>query len=273
MEAINGVVVSLPGYDNVVDTTDALGEYHLDYIDPGTYEVFFNHPVFIDETVTGVEVIAQDTTELNITLIGSGTLAGVVTDTASSPIFNLRVMVEDTNPLLSAYTNYNGVYEILEIPEGAYDISFSRGGYFDTTVIDVSFTRGDTTRLDVQMIPKPTLEFVPGDVNMYFGIWPPVVIGSDVTYFVNFFRGIGDACELDGFWCSADVNGDCLIIGSDVTRLNGSFRGNRTLLYCPDYPPAWPTPDDLPDEAPDGWPNCDPPAVNNTKIIPNGSFK
>jgi hypothetical protein len=91
------------------------------------------------------------------------------------------------------------------------------------------------------------------------GAWPPMIIGSDVTYLVNYFRALPSSppCSLGGFWCSADANGDCMIIGSDVTKLVTYFRGMTALAYCPDCEPAWPTPDDLPAEAPGGWPNCE----------------
>lgn len=102
-------------------------------------------------------------------------------------------------------------------------------------------------------------QYLPGDANMYNGVWPPNVIGSDVTYLVNFFRGLPatPSCLLGGFYCAADVNGDCRVIGSDVTRLVSYFRGIATIIYCPDYEPAWPTPQDCPEEAPSGWPNCE----------------
>ncbi|MCP4582441.1 MAG: hypothetical protein GY839_12590 [candidate division Zixibacteria bacterium] len=103
------------------------------------------------------------------------------------------------------------------------------------------------------------LSYLPGDVNMYNGVWPPTVIGGDVTYLVNYFRGFQEnpPCLIESFWLSADANGDCQVIGSDVTKLVTYFRGTTSLQYCPDYQPAWPTPDDLPAEAPEGWPNCE----------------
>ena len=106
------------------------------------------------------------------------------------------------------------------------------------------------------------------------GAWPPMVIGSDVTFLVNYFRGFETSppCSLGGFWASADANGDCNIIGSDVTRLVGYFRGLSDLLYCPDYEPAWPTTDGLPVEAPVGWPNCETP-VTGGKPNPPGAGK
>ena len=100
-------------------------------------------------------------------------------------------------------------------------------------------------------------EYVPGDANMLNGIWRPQIIGGDVTYMVSYFRGISPPCLLDGFFCAADVNGDCLIIGSDVTRLVSYFRGLAGISYCPNYPPAWLTPDDCPTTAPSGWPGCE----------------
>ena len=115
-------------------------------------------------------------------------------------------------------------------------------------------------------------EYLPGDVNMYNGSWPPSVIGSDVTYLVNFFRGLSTShpCDLGGFWCSADANGDCNVIGSDVTKLVGFFRGIGTVLHCADYEPAWNNIGDLPPNAPPNWPNCEN-QVSSSKINPGGS--
>ncbi len=133
---------------------------------------------------------------------------------------------------------------------------------------------GRAIKITTSYITPSNYEYLPGDANMYNGLWPPQVIGGDVTYLVNYFRGVEacQPCPLDDFWCSADANGDCNIIGSDVTRLVNYFRGNVSLLYCPDYEPLWLTPDDLPAEAPVGWPNCDTPQVMG-KVLPSGDSK
>jgi len=106
--------------------------------------------------------------------------------------------------------------------------------------------------------------YIPGDVNMHGGVWPPVAVGGDVTYLVNYFRSLPSSipCFFDGFWASADANGDCYIIGNDVTKLVNYFRGAGGLSFCPDYPPLWPTPDDIPSLAPYGWPQCDPELIH-----------
>jgi len=105
----------------------------------------------------------------------------------------------------------------------------------------------------------PKYEYLMGDANMYLGIWPPQTMGSDVTYMVNYFVGIQSSqpCLFDGFWASADINGDCIIMGSDVIKLVRYFKGEDFISYCPSYPPAWFTSDDLPDNPPVGWPPCE----------------
>ena len=113
-------------------------------------------------------------------------------------------------------------------------------------------------------------QYISGDVNMALGIWPPSVIGGDVTYLVGYFIGGGQAsCLLDDLWCSADINGDCVIIGGDVTALVGYFVAGGALVPCPDYEPVWPP---VPEEAPESWPNCETPVINS-RIIPTGSVK
>ena len=106
---------------------------------------------------------------------------------------------------------------------------------------------------------RTLLHYIPGDANMYIETWPPAVIGSDVTYLVNFFRGVqaNRPCLLDGFYCSADINGDCSVIGSDVTRLVNYFRGQAEIAFCPDYQTAWPSASLLPSSEPTDWPFCE----------------
>lgn len=101
-------------------------------------------------------------------------------------------------------------------------------------------------------------EYLPGDANMVNGLWPPMVIGADVTFLVNYFKGTSNPCLLDGFYASADANGDCLVMGSDVIRMVAYFRGNGNIEYCSGYEPVWHNPSELPTSAPSGWPNCDP---------------
>ncbi|MCP4581009.1 MAG: hypothetical protein GY839_05285, partial [candidate division Zixibacteria bacterium] len=81
--------------------------------------------------------------------------------------------------------------------------------------------------------------FEPGDVN-----GDGSVIGGDITYGVQYFRGVGDpppdSCwdNVDSTWVyvAADANGSCGFLGSDITYLVRYFRGeHNSLQYCPHF--------------------------------------
>ncbi|MCP4580082.1 MAG: hypothetical protein GY839_00580 [candidate division Zixibacteria bacterium] len=99
----------------------------------------------------------------------------------------------------------------------------------------------DIGALGIGCFTGPVCDYVPGDAN-----GDGSVIGSDVTFGVNYFRGAGphppDICWNDstGQWAfsAADVNGDCRVIGSDITYYVNYFRGLQPeILWCPQTPP------------------------------------
>ena len=201
-----------------------------------------------------------------------GSVSGVVTDADTDlPIEN--VYVEAVGAGVHDFTNSLGEYSLPGLYACDYEISFTHEGYTDTTVTGVTVTASTNTTLDVEMRVAPEgYAYLPGDANMNNGAWPPAVIGSDVTYLVNFFRGLtaNPACLLDGFYASADVNASCTVIGSDVTRLVNFFRGSGVIEYCPAYEPLWHNTGELPAEPPAGWPNCNAPVMTG-KIVPGDS--
>jgi hypothetical protein len=193
-------------------------------------------------------------------LQADGYLAGQVLEEDEATAIegvNVNIFDNGNNLIETGITDSNGEFFFILYPDTYYAV-FSKENYLDTVISNIIVTANETTFVEVVMQSTGYL-YLPGDVNMYNGIWPPAVIGSDVTYLVGYFRGVpaNQPCLLDGFWASADANGDCNIIGSDVTRLVNYFRGIGDIDFCPEYPPAWITPDDPPQEMPEGWPNCD----------------
>jgi hypothetical protein len=93
-------------------------------------------------------------------------------------------------------------------------------------------------------------DYMLGDVNGNGN-----VIGSDVTYAVRYFKGLGtvppDSCydirvitPSHWLYVGGDVNASCTFAGSDVTRLVSFFKGISVLQNCAYFPPplAKPTP-------------------------------
>jgi len=235
--------------------TDEFGQYTL-ILEPGTYDITYSMTDWDTQVGTG-KVIALDDilADNDVTLRRTGTLTGTVDD-VTDPIEGVLVTVEGVDTDL---TDEFGGYSIGGIYDGDYNITFSHVDYDEVAYVDHHIYENPPANvLDVSM-ESGFHQYLPGDINMSAGTWPSAATGPDVTYLVNYFRGVetSHSCLLDGFWCSADANGDCNIIGSDVTKLVNVFRGEGSILYCEDYPPAWPTPADLPAEAPSGWPNCE----------------
>ncbi|NLI16920.1 MAG: hypothetical protein GX409_11600 [candidate division Zixibacteria bacterium] len=77
--------------------------------------------------------------------------------------------------------------------------------------------------------------YIPGDINS-----DSSVQGSDVTFGVRYFKGLGlqppDSCFIDSLngylYIRGDVNGNCEFRGSDITRLIAYFKGMADLAYC-----------------------------------------
>jgi len=169
----------------------------------------------------------------------------------------LSVQITTNWLAVSPYSSYiaPGENEVATITFNAQHLY--PGTYTGSIYLDSNDPEDLCIVIPVTLEVEGSYAYLPGDCNMALGLWPPSVIGGDVSYLVGYFIGQGNApCKLDDFWASADISGDCSVIGGDVSALVGYLIGtNPEILYCPD-----------------GWPNCDMPMMNS-KVIPTGSVK
>ncbi len=77
--------------------------------------------------------------------------------------------------------------------------------------------------------------YILGDVN-----GDGTRLGSDVTFLVRYFKGIGvppyqcyDVSNKAMLFSAGDLNGDCQLRGADVTRLVAYFKGVASISACP----------------------------------------
>jgi len=240
----------------VSDKTDINGAYTLDSLDQRFYEISFKHPYYSDTAIANIGAFSDSVNILDVVIGFPGFISGIVTDSAMEPLENIYVTVAHT--LKNDYTDINGVFEFDSLNSGVYDISLNHFDYEDTTIRDIMVSPGDTARLNI-VLPFLGYAYLLGDINMYNQYWPPQAIGCDVTYLVNFLTGeiAVFPCLIDTLWASADVNGDCLVNGNDVTRMISYFRGQINLSHCPEFPPRWLSSGELPSDPPQGWPPCE----------------
>ncbi|MCP4583757.1 MAG: hypothetical protein GY839_19270, partial [candidate division Zixibacteria bacterium] len=181
------------------------------------------------------------------------TVSWTRSDYTGSGIDKVEIYVsEDSGPYSLWYTAAS--WETSEQFQGDFDKCYE---FYSVATDNVGNIEGVPGSADASTCLLLGYLYLAGDANMEVGTWPPRVIGSDVTYLVNYFRMMAPGCELAGFYASADANGDCLVIGSDVTFLVNYFRQLVSpVRYCVDYRPAWMVENDAPEDPPEGWPDC-----------------
>jgi len=260
---VEGATVNLWQGEIFVGTDYTLsdGTYLFNGLEAGLYDVEFIADGYFDDVVEGAEALEGEVTIVDMVLHAPGYYSGIVTG-ESSPLEGVSVdavlqrgmisingniplddnpVTLDVTPVLSDVTDEFGQY-VLVLEPGTYDITYAKTDWVTEVITDVVISLDDIlTDNDVDLIPVVTgYEYMPGDCNMALGLWPPQVIGGDVTYLVGYFIGSGNApCELDDFWASADISGDCQVIGGDVSALVGYLIGtNPEILFCPDYTPT-----------------------------------
>ena len=101
-------------------------------------------------------------------------------------------------------------------PTGLLSGTPGEAGTINFTAL-VSDAAGDTDEKLLSVVVDSTAAFLPGDAN-----GDGQVIGSDITYLVNYFKGINPPPDP---FLAGDANGDCAVIGSDVTYMINYFRG------------------------------------------------
>lgn len=146
---IAGALVQANGYSAI---SNASGVYSMT-IPTGTYTVTAARTGYGTGTATGVVVVAAGTSTQDFAL-GSGSLAGTVTDSVSSaPIVGATVVITP-GPTLT--TDATGDYAAV-LPPGTYSATASATGYFSATVTGISVVTTGITTQDFALAPAPTL--------------------------------------------------------------------------------------------------------------------
>ena len=83
----------------------------------------------------------------------TATITGTVSDPSGAPIAGANVIAKDTDrgTIQTTQTNEAGVYNILRVPVGVYDLKVEMKGFQTSLVPSVTLVLNQTARIDVQM--------------------------------------------------------------------------------------------------------------------------
>src|SRR4029077_5962107 len=83
----------------------------------------------------------------------TATITGTVTDSSGAPLVGATVTAHDTErgTTWTSVTNDAGLYNILRIPVGTYDLKVEAKGFQTTAVAPFTLVLNQTARLDVQL--------------------------------------------------------------------------------------------------------------------------
>ncbi|BCB03802.1 carboxypeptidase regulatory-like domain-containing protein [Bacillus sp. KH172YL63] len=157
-QPISGAVVQIinsSGQVVTTGTTDALGNYTIENLVPGSYSVVFSANGY-SNTVLGAIVTQNQTTTLDAGLDPiAGLVTGTVTDNAMIPIEGALVTIVQNNiPIATDITDQNGNYEVPNLAPGSYTVVVSADN-FTTETVGTIITSGETTVTNVVLAPDP----------------------------------------------------------------------------------------------------------------------
>jgi len=111
------------------ESTDADGNYAFNQVLPGSYVLEASAKDFATNS-TSVEVIGEETTTANLTLLLLPVVFGYVNTKTGTPISNVFITVFSIRGTVgSSYTNESGFYRVTVSNEGTFSIKASAHGY------------------------------------------------------------------------------------------------------------------------------------------------
>lgn len=152
------ILTAMKGIKIYRTTSDASGDYIVEALPAGTYQVTVdpNNNDYVASKIDDVTVVSgQQTSNQNFTLGPDGKITGTITNTSQEPIEDVFVLaiepndVNDDPNVISIFvptkTGSDGNYTIRHLRSGTYTIFVSADGYVSDSEMDVSVTAGQTT--------------------------------------------------------------------------------------------------------------------------------
>lgn len=154
----SGAEVGIVGMPLYTDLSDAAGDYSIDGIPPGTYDVYCTHPVFYPETVYSIILVEDDSVEVNFALdpMPIGYIQGYADLTDTPPLGEAGIDIMVLPLGLTTTTDATGYFFFDGVVAGDVQVVATYPAYTTDYTAVLSLGIGDTITTD-------TLFLDPGD--------------------------------------------------------------------------------------------------------------
>ncbi len=144
VEGFESQLTGAYGYNK--DTTDASGNFTLDGLPVGTYDVRVKKSGFSAKWSEGIKLTDGSTETITISMSsGTGKISGKITDTSQKGISGALVNAQGGAVVSKAVTGVDGSYTLADLVSGKYGITVKKKGYSRGIKRNINVTSGKTT--------------------------------------------------------------------------------------------------------------------------------
>ncbi|MBI9037952.1 MAG: carboxypeptidase regulatory-like domain-containing protein [Bacteroidales bacterium] len=255
---ISGIVIDsettdpIVGASIVVDgtafsaTSGSNGEYLIEDIPAGNYDITATADNYYAETKTNQEVISGENTKIDFSLVRiPGIILGAIIDSVTlNPIEGAIVTLEGTT--YTAISGEDGSYLITDIYPGIYSVSASANNYYPQTKTNQEVISGETTKIDFSLIRIPgiisgiitdseTLNPIEGAIVTLEGTTYSATTAEDGSYSItDIYPGTFDVTATANTYYSETITNqevisdETTVIDFSLVRIPGIISGTIT---------------------------------------------
>jgi hypothetical protein len=189
---VESVLVSVLG-TSFSTYTDWYGEFIIEGLDPGIYDISFEHPFYIDTIITDIPAEPGLYDSLEVILVSSSAVTGHVFSLADSlPLSGVLIYAYIWEDICD-FSDSSGQYYVRLVPQVNYHLYFRKANYHETLLTNIMVGVGETLTLDnVYMEPYP------GEAFVWYGNMDgsPIMAPINETIFLDLYYQKGDSAEV-----------------------------------------------------------------------------
>ncbi|MCD4819946.1 MAG: carboxypeptidase regulatory-like domain-containing protein [Candidatus Cloacimonetes bacterium] len=197
---VEGALIEVLG-TNLSTTTSVEGIYSITNVPTGEYSVKCSKVGYDDQTNTNIVVISNEETSSDYILFPEGTtnygaISGTVTNSSNGePIPN--VVVQVVGLYNSMATAADGTYILAMVPEGTYDVSFTKPSYQTQTISNVEVVSNEEITLDAALTQEDGVGNLGATVTNQLGLPISGVLIEVIGTEFEGITGVAGLCQIN----------------------------------------------------------------------------